>query len=168
VTFEPLSHKHLDSLLRFERENRAWFETLISARDPRFYTREGVKRHIDSALTNLELKNGYSAVLMDANQVCARGNLKNINAKNKVCFVGYRVAQYHTGKGHASYCLAKLINVAKETFKMDELRAKVLSNNPASASVLNKNGFIELSNEKDIIRLNGELLSCVTFSLKIQ
>jgi ribosomal-protein-alanine N-acetyltransferase len=163
VIVESLSNKHFDLLFEFESENRQWFESLISSRGNHFYTYAGVKKHIlDSALL-AKLGTHYSAVLIVNNTIVARGNLKNIDTKNNSCSVGYRVAEKYLDKGYASYCLAELIRIAKNSYSISKVEAKVLDNNPASIAVLKKQGFNILYHEPNFTVLNGNHLGCTTF-----
>jgi ribosomal-protein-alanine N-acetyltransferase len=163
VIFETLSDKHFDLLFEFELENRQWFESLISTRGDHFYTYSGVKKHIlDSALL-AESGTHYSAVLIVNNTIVARGNLKKIDTENNSCSVGYRVAEQYAGKGYASYCLGELIRIAKNSYFISKVEAKVLDNNPASIAVLKKQGFNILYHEPNFTELNGNQMGCTTF-----
>lgn len=164
MRFETLAVGHLDSLLKFELENRAWFETQIAPRGNDFYNCLGVKTHINESIVNAKLGNSYSAVLIENGEIRARANLKNICAKQNCAFVGYRVAYKNTGKGLATLCLSELIREAQRSYKIKELRAQVLSNNPASISVLKKKEFKETNYQEDFLELNGEKLGCTTYS----
>lgn len=164
MIFEALADKHLESLFRFEFENRTWFETQISSRGDDFYTESGVKSHIHESIVDAELGRSFSAVLVENDEISARANLKDICADDKSCFVGYRVAHKSTGQGRASYCLAELIREAHASHEIAQLKARVLSNNPVSMSVLKKKGFKEIGYEENYIELNGKYLGCALFS----
>jgi len=164
VIFEVLSEKHLASLFRFESDNRTWFETQISSRGDNFYTELGVRNHIDESIVDAELGKSFSAVLIENDEISARANLKNICVEENSCFVGYRVAYKSIGQGRASYCLSELIREAHASYEIAQLKARVLSNNPASMSVLKKKGFKEIAYEENFIELNGTSLGCSLFS----
>ena len=144
-------------------ENRQWFESLISSRGNHFYTYAGVKKHISDSILQAASGTHYSAVLIVNDAIVARGNLKEICAENNRCSVGYRVAEKYVGKGYASYCLTELIKIAKNSYLINTVEAKVLDNNPASISVLKKQNFNESFYEANFTKLNGELLGCTTF-----
>ncbi|WP_414734061.1 GNAT family N-acetyltransferase [Colwellia psychrerythraea] len=93
----------------------------------------------------------------------ARGNLKEICMDNNSCSVGYRVAEKHAGKGYASYCLTELIRIANNSYLINKVEAQVLDNNPASITVLKKQGFYMLFHEPNFTELNGVKLGCTTF-----
>lgn len=163
MIFETLSEKHLDLLFQFELENREWFESVISPREDYFYTHSGVQRHIFDSVLKMKLGSHYSGVLIQKDQIVARGNLKNICHKKNSCSVGYRVAENSTGKGYATYCLTKLIRIASGLYSLNELEALVLDNNPTSKAVLQKLKFNAESHETNFIELNGIKLGCTTF-----
>lgn len=163
MVFETLSGKHLDLLFKFELENRQWFESLISSRGDHFYTYAGVKKQLSDSILQAALGTHYSAVLIVNDAIIARGNLKEICTVNNRCSVGYRVAEKYAGKGYASYCLTKLIQIAKSSYLINTVEAKVLDNNPASISVLKKQNFNVLFYEPNFTELKGEQLGCTTF-----
>lgn len=51
-----LSRSDYASLLRFEVENRAWFESHINPREVSFYSVDGVKNHIEECLAQYQKK----------------------------------------------------------------------------------------------------------------
>ena len=164
MIFEALSVKHLESLFRFESNNRAWFETQISSRGDDFYSELAIQGHIQDSIVDAQLGNSYSAVLVENGEISARANIRNICDKKSSASVGYRVAYNKIGQGRASYCLAELIRQAHASYEIQELTAQVLSNNPASISVLKKHGFKEIDFVENFIELNGEKLACATLS----
>lgn len=163
MIFETLSTKHLDRLFKFELENRAWFESVISPRDEYFYSYLGVKMHIFDSIINMKLGTHYSGVLILDDQIVARANLKDICIKKRYGSVGYRVAESNAGKGYASYCLKKLTQIAADAYSIKELEAFVLDNNPASKAVLQKLGFKVESHKANFIYHQGIQLGCTSF-----
>jgi len=163
VIFETLAEKHLDMLFQFELENREWFESIIYPRENYFYTYSGVKMHIFDSIINMKLGTHYSGVLIIDSQIVARGNLKDISAKNNKGFVGYRVSENFTGKGYATHCLSELVKIAADSYSINELEALVLDNNPASKAVLEKLGFKAEHYEANFATLSGITLGCTTF-----
>jgi len=163
VIFETLSEKHLDLLFQFELANREWFESMISPREDDFYTMAGIKMHIFDSVINMQLGTHYSGVLMQNDQIVARGNLKDISVKMYKASVGYRVAEHYTGNGCASYCLTELQRIAGDVYLLKELEALVLDNNPASKAVLQKRGFNAENHKANFMELNNVKLGCTTF-----
>jgi len=164
VIFETLSIKHLDRLLQFELENKTWFESKIPPRECYFYSSAGLKIHIFDSMINMRSGTHYSGVLLFDDKIVARANLKDMSLEHSCATVGYRVAKECTGKGYASYCLSQLIQIANECYCVNELKALVLDNNPASKAVLKKLGFNAHSHEDDFIAHRGTKLGCTSFS----
>ncbi|WP_286267035.1 GNAT family N-acetyltransferase [Thalassotalea atypica] len=167
LTFETLSLKHLDLLLQFESENKAWFESLITPRPASFYSTSGIEQHIIQAEKNMKRGSHYSGVLIHQGFIVARGNLKDIETQNHICSVGYRVAEHSINKGYASYCLKALLERARTTYSTRTIHAQVLENNPASIAVLKKLDFTPYSFEPNFITLNGKALGCTTFTCRL-
>lgn len=168
MIFETLSVEHSDKLLQFELENKAWFESKISPRECYFYTSEGIKMHIFDSIINMSAGTHYSGVLLIDDKIVARGNLKDMSLEHSYAAVGYRVAKASIGKGYASYCLNQLIEVASQRYCLNELKALVLDNNPASKAVLQKLGFKAQSHQDNFITHCGTSLGCTSFSRSLR
>lgn len=162
MNFELLHDRHIDLLLRFEAENRDWFESLIAPRGSGFYSREAVQSHITESLSLYKRGALLPFVVVESKQIIARANLKNICVQSRVAEVGYRVAERHKGHGVGTYCLAELIRMSISKYGQLSLRAKVLENNPASRRILEKHAFREVSFEPEFTKINGTLLGCTT------
>lgn len=164
MKFETVSEHHAKKLLDFELENKAWFESLIEARDNSFYTEKGVAMHIESLSKKMKLGTGYSGVLMDNNTIVARANLKDISRNTAT--VGYRVAKNSISKGFASCFLVQLLEIAQSKFGIQHIKAQVLENNPASMHVLQKHNFKIICKREKYFTLNNKKLSCTEFEFK--
>ena len=162
MNYEILQNRHVDLLLKFETENRSWFESLIASRGSEFYSRESVMAHIEEYRSLYEKNELLPIVILERGQIIARANLKNICVESKSAEVGYRVAQSHKGSGIGTYCLSELIRLSKQKYGKLTLRAKVLENNPASRRILEKHKFLELSFESEFIKIGSSHLRCAT------
>lgn len=165
MIFETLTTKHVNLLFQFELENRAWFESLITARADDFYSESAVKAHIDHCIREEKLGKNYSGLLINNGVIVARANLKDINKQDHTCAVGYRVAKNAIGNGYASFCLSELIEKAQVLYSVKLLKAQVLDNNPASKKVLTKLGFQAFEHKVNFIELNGKKLNCTSYHL---
>ena len=74
MKFETLSTAHLVELLDFETRKRSWFESMIAPRDNRFYTKSGVKQHIEETETLMANNVFYAGVLLNDKGIVARAN----------------------------------------------------------------------------------------------
>jgi ribosomal-protein-alanine N-acetyltransferase len=138
----PLLSTDAESLLKFEVENREWFETHIDPRAPSFYSLQGVKEHIQSYLDGLAAGSWQPFVIEDGNgQIVGRANLKDINLPLGSAEVGYRIARHACGQGLATLALKHLIVEAKSRWQLTQLIAEVYEENSASRKVLERCGF---------------------------
>lgn len=167
MKFENINQSHAQALLRFEFNNRQYFESMIAPRPEGFFTIEGIQAHIDELACAHKKSSGHSLVLLDGDEIMARANIKNINAETKSAEIGYRVAETHLGKGIASTCVSKLIQVADDLLSLESLCAYVLENNPASARVLVKNQFKQTAYLPEYISHKDSVLDCVKYERAI-
>lgn len=160
MKFEPLTTEHLSALLDFELSNKAWFDSVIAPRNDDFYSVEGVSEHIDDIVQNVSKNTVFAGVMTDNGEIVARANLKDITDDS--AYVGYRVSKDTLSKGVATKCLKELIDKAKK-LGVTRLKAQVLNNNPASARVLEKQGFVKVETVAAFYQLNGESFDCWLF-----
>jgi len=145
---EPFSVRELKStdteaLLDFEIQNREWFETHIDARDPSFYSLQGVAEHIEGYLSDFAAGAWHPFVIEDASaRIVGRANLKSIDSLARSAQVGYRVAQCVGGQGLATMALRHLIEEARVRWGMTHLVAYVFKENVGSRKVLERCGFL--------------------------
>lgn len=129
-------------LLRFEQNNRAWFERHVDARGDDFYTADGVHEHVAQYLDAHARSTWHPCVVVDkSGAIIGRANLKNIDLTAGSAEVGYRMAQQCIGKGLATHAVRHLVELARSQWKLRHLVAYVSATNAASASVLGKCGF---------------------------
>jgi RimJ/RimL family protein N-acetyltransferase len=78
--------------------------------------------------------------------------------------IGYWLGVQHHGKGIATAAVAEIVQVAFNNYKLLRVYAEVFANNPASARVLEKNGFThEATFRKSIIK-DGKIDDSYVFS----
>lgn len=163
-----LSRDDTASLLQFEFNNRAWFETQIAARPTAFYSLEGVQRHISALLVDHAAGKFHPCLLVNyEGEILGRANLKDINQEEGSAEVGYRIAYQHQGKSFASAALLHLIAIARFEWHLQRLYAYVLDGNPASARVLQKAGFIADQVIPNLARVNQRDLDGKRFTLDL-
>jgi ribosomal-protein-alanine N-acetyltransferase len=129
-------------LLKFELENRQWFERHIDARSAAFYSLEGVTEHIASYLAGLDKGTWHPLVIEDSEgKIVGRANLKDINVLERSAEVGYRIAESACGQGLATLAVRRLIREARSHWNLTSLVANVYAGNIGSAKVLQRCGF---------------------------
>jgi RimJ/RimL family protein N-acetyltransferase len=72
--------------------------------------------------------------------------------------VGYWLGQRYWNQGIATQALARFLQYIWDTFDVERLQAEVFAWNPASARVLEKNGFILEGTRRKAIFKDGELI----------
>ncbi|MHC8287460.1 GNAT family N-acetyltransferase [Pseudomonas sp. XS1P51] len=132
-----------EALLAFEIHNREWFESHIDARDPSFYSLQGVADHIEGYLSDFAVGAWHPFVIEDSSErIVGRANLKSINSTKGSAEVGYRIDQRAGGQGLATLALRHLIQEAQIRWKLTQLVAYVYEENVASRKVLGRCGFL--------------------------
>ncbi|MDD0975009.1 GNAT family N-acetyltransferase [Pseudomonas fontis] len=138
-----LSRTDAEALLAFEELNRDWFESHIDARDPAFYSLQGVAAHIDAYLSDFLVGAWHPFVVEDANgKIVGRANLKAIDSVTRSAQVGYRIDQRACGQGLATQALKHLIEQARVRWGLSQLEAYVYPENVGSRKVLDRCGFV--------------------------
>lgn len=137
-----LKRTDAEALLAFEVHNREWFESHIDARDPAFYSLQGVVDHVESYLSDFSIGAWHPFVIVDASQtIVGRANLKCIDLATGSAEVGYRIAQSACGQGLATLALRHLIQQAKTRWELTQLVAFAYKENVGSRTVLDRCGF---------------------------
>lgn len=154
---EPLKIRTLQSidaepLLKFELENRQWFERHIDARSATFYSMDGVTQHIASYLSGLANGTWHPFVVEDSDgNIVGRANLKDIDRSERSAEIGYRIAESACGQGLATLAVRRLIQEARSRWNLTRLVANVYAGNMGSAKVLQRCGFSieQVSHQKE-------------------
>lgn len=79
--------------------------------------------------------------------------------------IGYWLGEEFWGRGLATQALAALLRYVWDTFPIERLQAEVFAWNPASARVLEKNGFQLEGTRRKAIHKDGELIDEWVYSL---
>jgi ribosomal-protein-alanine N-acetyltransferase len=131
------------ALLAFEIDNREWFESHIDARDPSFYSLQGVADHIEGYLSDFAGGAWHPFVIEDSSaNIVGRANLKSIDSPTRSAEVGYRVGRRACGQGLATLALKHLIQEARMRWELTQLVAYVYKENVGSRKVLDRCGFL--------------------------
>ena len=79
--------------------------------------------------------------------------------------IGYWLGDAHWGQGIASSAFALFLTYVWDTFDVERLEARVFAWNPASARVLEKNGFVLEGTRRKAIHKDGEFVDERLYSL---
>jgi len=133
-----LSGAHLEAVLAFERENRAYFSSSVRDRGDAFFE-TFASRH-DAFLAEQEAGVCAFYVLVDRDgSIAGRFNLYDL--ADGAARVGYRVAEHVAGHGVATEALRDLCQKAATDHGLRRLSAETSTANLASQRVLEKAGF---------------------------
>ncbi|WP_248795454.1 GNAT family N-acetyltransferase [Pseudomonas sp. MWU13-2105] len=143
ISIRKLENTDIEALLAFEIRNREWFESQIDARDPSFYSSQGVAAHIECYLADFARGTWHPFVIEDSIAgIVGRANLKSIHSPKGAAEVGYRIDQRFCGQGLATLALQHLIREARMHWQLTQLFAHVYKDNVGSRKVLERCGFL--------------------------
>jgi ribosomal-protein-alanine N-acetyltransferase len=138
LELQRLTSDHLEAVLAFELENRAYFAKSVSDRGDEFF--ETFAEHHRARLDEQEAGICVFSVLVDRDaSVVGRFNLYDL--ENGAARVGYRVAERVAGRGVATEALSDLCRKAADDHGLRTLTADTSTANLASQRVLEKAGF---------------------------
>ncbi len=153
------------ALLEFELSNRAWFEEFVLPRAESVYSQAGMAAHIDTCLNDYAAGTMHPCVILDRDgRVAGRANLKDIDAAEWTTEIGYRIGRQHIGRGLATRAVSHLKDLAYGQWRLARLLAFVTIENPASARVLEKSGFVKGSLIESRSVLKTKILDCYQYS----
>lgn len=141
LTVERLRADHAPALLAFERENRAYFARSIPDRGEAYFA-EFAERHRTLLAEQEAGPHRFHVVLDEEGDLIGRVNLVCVAQGGTE--LGYRVARRAAGRGVATAAVAEVCRLAAEAYGLTELRAVTTVDNPASRTVLERNGFVRV------------------------
>ena len=139
VSIRPLQLSDAESVQRYASDERVAQMTTI----PHPYPPDGGETFVKKAVE--EHANGeafYFGILADGELIGAL-DLRSIDRETRSLECGYAIAASHWEKGITTKALSLALRYAFSDLEMDIVRSSCLSRNPASARVLEKNGFRE-------------------------
>jgi ribosomal-protein-alanine N-acetyltransferase len=139
-TLQRLRADHADALLAFERDNRAYFARSVPDRGDAYFTAEGFAARHAALLAEQESGVCHFHVVLDAaGELIGRVNL--IDVTDGSAELGYRVGQRAAERGVATAAVAEMCRTAAASYGLVALTAVTTQDNPASMTVLSRNGF---------------------------
>jgi ribosomal-protein-alanine N-acetyltransferase len=152
----PLAGTDAAELLRFELAHRAWFERWVNARDPGFYSEQGVAAAIAAAEAAWAADQGFAYVIVAEGRIVGRVNLTSIRRRHFQCAdLGYRIGEHDGGRGIASKAVALCLAQAFGTHGLGRVEAVARPENRGSVRVLERNGFRQFGHSRRSFELGG-------------
>jgi ribosomal-protein-alanine N-acetyltransferase len=135
---QRLAGAHLNAVLRFEHENRAYFARSLTDRGDAFY--EALTEQHQALLDEQDAGVCAFFVLVDSDgSIVGRFNLYDLG--DAAARVGFRVAERAAGHGAATQAVMDLCRKAARDYDLQTLTAETSGANLASQRVLEKAGF---------------------------
>ncbi|MGW4942512.1 GNAT family N-acetyltransferase [Actinoplanes sp. NPDC004185] len=138
MELQRLTSGHAAELLRFERENRAWFARSISDRGDDYFT-EFPARHAALLAEQATGLCHFHVAVDEEGAVVGRFNL--VDALDGVAVLGFRVAQRVAGRGVATEGVHRICELAVTEYGLNRLIADAARDNTGSLKVLQRTGF---------------------------
>jgi ribosomal-protein-alanine N-acetyltransferase len=138
LELQRLTGDHLEAVLAFELENRAYFARSVTDRGDEFYETYA-ERHralLDEQGAGISV---FFVLVEPDGSIVGRFNLYDL--ENDAAEVGYRVAERVAGHGVATEALSNLCRKAADDHGLQTLTAGTSTANVASQRVLEKAGF---------------------------
>lgn len=158
VSIQLLSKYNAEEILEFEKQNRAFFETIIPPRGEDYYNIENLKQILEEI--EEEQNKGLCYMYLIRNekeQLVGRVNLFSVvRGIFQKAEVGYRIGKEHNGRGYATEAVKLVCKEAFEKYKLHRLEAGTSSKNIGSQIVLVKNGFEFIGKKRKVIKINGK------------
>ncbi|MFC1236250.1 GNAT family N-acetyltransferase [Vibrio sp. F74] len=158
ISLHLVCQKDAKALLKFEVDNKRWFEEHVPSREDRFYSLSGVKQQISDFLIKYENDEMYPMLIKnDIGTICGRINLHRIDDKGECGEMGYRVGRSYTSQGVASSAVRKLLTLLTKTSGLKYVNAIALVNNVGSNKILTNNGFHLVQRLSNHTELNDQM-----------
>ena len=164
ITLHPIAETDAAEVLNFELENRAFFEKTIAGFGDGYYNLKTVERITAERVRDWEEGSSYFYLIRGAvGELVGRVSLFGVRrGPAQSAEVGYRIAEWHGGKGYATAAVGLVLKDAFGTYKLHRVEAATSPRNIGSQLVLLKNGFGFWGRAHSSYLLNGVWEDTVT------
>jgi RimJ/RimL family protein N-acetyltransferase len=153
-----------ESLARYANNRNVWLT--LRDRFPHPYTIEDAKNFLERATTD-KGKERMFCIEVDEAAVGGIGIILGEDVYRLTAEFGYWLAEEFWGKGIMSEAVPAFVNYCFEKFSLTRMFAGAYANNPASARVLEKSGFVlEGRLRKNVIK-DGQILDSLLYAKTI-
>jgi ribosomal-protein-alanine N-acetyltransferase len=144
----------LAELLHLNRSFLAPWEPL---RDDDYYTAQGQRTFLETALERAAQGAMLPHVIVDDDRVVGRITLNEIvRGPFQSCRMGYWVSATENGRGVATAAVAGMVRVAFAELGLHRIEAGTLLHNVASQRVLDRNGFVRFGVAPEYLNIAGK------------
>jgi ribosomal-protein-alanine N-acetyltransferase len=156
LAVRPLAAGDAAALLRFELEHRAYFERWVTARDPAYYSEQGVAAAIAGAEAARAADQAFQYLAIEDGRIVGRINLTAVRRAHFQCAdLGYRIGEHDGGRGVASKAVALCLAQAFDAHGLGRVEAVARPENRGSVRVLERNGFRQFGHSRRSFELGG-------------
>ena len=139
VTIRPLRFGDEPAVQRYASDERVARTTTI----PEPYPEDGAATFVKQAIEARRKSQGFSFAIVADGEMIGVVELGGIDWENRRIQCDYAIVSAHWGKGITTKAVALALRYAFHELGMETVRSACLGRNPASARVLEKNGFLE-------------------------
>lgn len=139
VTIRSLRFGDEPAVQRYASDERVARTTTI----PEPYPKDGAAAFVKQTIEALEKRKGFFFAIVADGEMVGVVELGAIDLDIRSIQCEYAIASAHWGKGITTKAVALALSYAFLELGMETVRSACLSRNPASARVLQKNGFQE-------------------------
>ena len=156
------------ALAALYRENREFLAPWEPVRDEEYYTEDGYRAVVESALGRYEQGSAYPCVILnEAGTVAGRINLNDIV---RGPFLSRRIsatgsARSDNGRGLATAAVREIVAVAFVELGLHRVQAGTLLHNVGSQRVLERNGFTRIGVAPAYLKIAGRWQDHILFQL---
>lgn len=154
-------------LLKFEIENRNFFEESCMSRGDKYYEEDNFKLILNELIKEQEKGMHYMYLIKDNNdEIVGRINLVEIIRGNmNKAELGYRIAKKHIGRGYGKKAVKLALKEALSVHKLHRIEAGTNIENIASQKILEFNGFRKVGIYNKYIYLNEKWNDSVIYEI---
>ena len=153
-----------ESLTRYANNRNVWLT--LRDRFPHPYTIEDAKNFLERTTTGKGEERVF-CIEVDGSAVGGIGMIPGEDVYRLTAEFGYWLAEEFWGKGIMSEAVPAFVNYCFEQFSLTRMFAAAYANNPASARVLEKSGFVlEGRLRKNVIK-DGQILDSLLYAKTI-
>jgi len=149
-----------ESLARYANNGKIWLA--VRDRFPHPYTMQDAHEFLQRAMTEQpEMK---FCIEMEGAAVGGVGVHPGQDVHRHTATVGYWLGEDFWGRGIMTEAVTAVTNFCFENFPLRRISAEVFANNPASARVLEKAGFIFEARLKNHVLKDGQVLDSLLYA----
>ena len=164
IAIRPVVVADAAALLRFELAHRAYFESWVNARDPSYYSEQGVAAAIAAAETARVNDQAFQYLVVEGARIVGRVNLTAVRRTHyQSAELGYRIGEHDGGRGIASRAVALCLDEAFGRHALRRIEAVARPVNKGSIRVLERNGFRQFGHSRASFELGGQWFDRLLF-----